>query len=734
MPHLLKRLELNGFKSFAQKTVFEFPSGITAIVGPNGSGKSNIIDAIRWILGEREAKNLRGGKAEDLIFAGTAKRPRLGQAQASLYFENKDKFFSVDFSEVSISREVRRDGANRYFLNKSEVRLKDLVDFFARARLGSRGLVVMTQGNSDIFIRATSSERREMIEEMLGLREYQLKRAEAERRLKHAQINLDKVKALTEEILPHLRSLKRQTNKWEKRESLETELRDLENRLFGFELHELSVKIAKTEGEIAAHGAELTALQREKEAAEKHMKQVEADQPKERRELTEVKRRLQQLILKRSELQKELGRLEAKLEMGERSSGASLPQAATLAELIRTIKKKLETLIDADYDDMCAAIQEIMEDIDGVLIESPQASSPTPPAFSHLQSQFEKIKQDIAVMEEDRAGLEEEERSLEKGQERFYKAFKETVAAVEAAKDRIEHWENRNRERLFEKERLKLRRAEWERQVRQAGRAPEEFVNVPIPEKPTQDELGAIEKRIFKLRGDLASIGDIDEALLTEARETEERYRFLGRESEDLEKAKADLKKLVGDLGEKIESEFSGTLTKINEEFNAFFSVMFGGGRARLRAERKKKRQEEAAGEMPEAGASVEIKDAVKVEDREEEIEEGIEIDLKLPRKRITSLDMLSGGERSLVGIAALFALISVSPPPFLVLDEVDAMLDERNARRFSEMLKEFSKKTQFVIVTHNRATMEAADILYGITLSDDETSKAVSLKLANSQ
>ena len=114
----------------------------------------------------------------------------------------------------------------------------------------------------------------------------------------------------------------------------------------------------------------------------------------------------------------------------------------------------------------------------------------------------------------------------------------------------------------------------------------------------------------------------------------------------------------------------------------------------------------------------------------EEEKESGIEIDLKLPHKKINSLEMLSGGERSLVGIAALFALISVSPPPFLVLDEIDAALAERNSRRFSEMLREFSKKSQFIVVTHNRATMEVADVLYGLTLSDDGTSKILSLKL----
>jgi len=150
MSHFLKRLELNGFKSFAGKTVLEFPAGIVAIVGPNGSGKSNIVDALRWLLGERDAKNLRGAKVEDLIFAGTQKRARVGMATASLHFENRNKFFPVDFEEVAITRQISRGGESKYFLNKSEVLLRDLVDFFAKARMGSRGLIIIGQGDSDL--------------------------------------------------------------------------------------------------------------------------------------------------------------------------------------------------------------------------------------------------------------------------------------------------------------------------------------------------------------------------------------------------------------------------------------------------------------------------------------------------------------------------------------------------------------------------------------------------------
>src|SRR3989338_6614450 len=136
----LKHLELLGFKSFAPKTILDFPVGITGIVGPNGSGKSNIIDAVRWILGEREAKNIRGGKAEDLIFAGTPKRPRVGMARATITFDNSAKRLPSEYAEVAISLRVTRDGISQYFLNESEVRLKDIIAFFAESHLGTRGL------------------------------------------------------------------------------------------------------------------------------------------------------------------------------------------------------------------------------------------------------------------------------------------------------------------------------------------------------------------------------------------------------------------------------------------------------------------------------------------------------------------------------------------------------------------------------------------------------------------
>ena len=157
---------------------------------------------------------------------------------------------------------------------------------------------------------------------------------------------------------------------------------------------------------------------------------------------------------------------------------------------------------------------------------------------------------------------------------------------------------------------------------------------------------------------------------------------------------------------------------------------MFDGGHAKLKVKGPAGQKKKGMVSEPEGESENPVKAGENGALLEEKEESGIEVELGLPKKRLTSLDILSGGERSLVGIAALFALISVSPPPFLVLDEIDAALDERNTRRFAQILKDFSKKTQFVVVTHNRATMEAADILYGVTLNSDGTSKVISLKL----
>jgi chromosome segregation protein len=723
MANLLKKLELVGFKSFADKTILEFPKPITAIVGPNGSGKSNIIDAIRWLLGERESKNLRGAKTDDLIFAGSSKKSRMGLARATLYFENKNKFFPADFSEITISREVSRDGTSAYYLNKSEVRLKDLIDFLAKARLGTEGMIVVTQGNSDVFVRVSADERREMIEETLGLKEYRLKKSEAIRKLKNTKINLDKVRALIEEILPHLRSLRRQTSKWEKRGELEKELNQSLKIFFGKSFEKINSDLLKIGSEIKKHLELKNGFEKNKEIAEKKLKEIEASQPKEREELKEIKSQIENLTKEKNNLQKEIVKLEFHLEQLNNktiSKNENLNNEEVL-NLILKIKNKLTDLIkqELSLDSFKKEIENIILDIEKLFkVEKVEDKK-----YLEIEVDISKINKTLKEIDEKITLLKQEENRLEKSQDNFYSLFKEAVQNLRLAENDLEKWEHQYQNLIFEKEKFNMKLSDWEHQVRQFNANPEDFKNL----KDFNDinfDFNELERKILRLRGELAAIGEIDESLLKEARETEERYAFLEKELKDLEQASVDLNNLIKELNIKIEEEFKKAFSKINLEFDKFFKVMFGGGYAKLKLVALQNHIQQNLNNDENLN-KIEAK-----EEKEESEEKGIEIEVKLPMKKLTSLDVLSGGERSLIGIAALFAIISVSPPPFLVLDEIDAMLDERNAKKLAKMLKEFSSQTQFIVVTHNRAVMEAADIIYGVTLGDDETSKIVSLKL----
>ncbi|MDP2696457.1 MAG: AAA family ATPase [bacterium] len=718
----LKRLELIGFKSFASKTVLDFPAGITGVVGPNGSGKTNVVDAIRWLLGEREAKNIRGAKVEDLIFAGTQQRPRSGMAQATIVFDNSSRFFPVDYAEVAISRRVTRDGTSEYSLNESPVRLKDVVDFFAKSRLGSRGLSIIGQGNSDIFVRATPKERRAMLEEILGLRQFQLKKHEAERKLQNTKINLDKVEAMVEEIAPHLRLLKRQTAKWEKQEELQNALRERENKYFGYKLYNIQGGLTGFEPQLKELDLKINTKFGELKLLQAELKKIEESQPKDN-DGGGSQQRQNDILSRRSDLQRELGRLEAEADFLLANAKTDAKEGELLI-LVADVKKIIAAAIgENDISNLKDILQQLVGKIDEVL------GAGNKDAHSRkqtLEQSRDKVAAELSSLDQELSELrlKEESRSSKLGE--FNQIFKKAFGLIEAKKTEIAELSNQKNKLLFDKERVNIKLQDLENQIAQTGRRLEEF-GASIAAEPSigESDLSDMERRIFKLRAELAGIGDIDESLIKEAQETENRFNFLKSQSEDLGKASKDLHQLIKDLDKKIHTQFTGSLKAINDEFNKYFRLMFGGGKARLHLQKL-----EIKIPSLEDGEEVKVGESDVDEDVEHEVDHGgIDIELDIPQKRLSGLDMLSGGEKSLVSIAALFALISVSPPPFLVLDEVDAALDESNTRRFANLIKDFSKKTQFLLVTHNRATMEAANILYGVTMNDDGTSRVLSVK-----
>ncbi|MCA9351611.1 AAA family ATPase, partial [Patescibacteria group bacterium] len=232
----LKRLELNGFKSFAHKSEFVFDVPIIAIVGPNGSGKSNVVEAIRFVLGEQSVKSMRSKTGADLIFKGSREVKKMSRASVAITFDNKDRVFhlhqddnqkiDVDFDEVTIGREVFADGTNRYLINGTEVRMRDVHELIASVNIGSSGHHIISQGEADRYLNANIKDRRVLIEEALGLKVYQYRIKESERKLERALDNMRETELLRRELAPHLRFLKKQVEKIERGRELRVELEE----------------------------------------------------------------------------------------------------------------------------------------------------------------------------------------------------------------------------------------------------------------------------------------------------------------------------------------------------------------------------------------------------------------------------------------------------------------------------------------------------------------------------
>lgn len=228
----LKRLEMQGFKSFADKTVLEYKQGITTVIGPNGSGKSNIADAIRWVLGEQSMKSLRGAKSEDVIFSGTQNRKSLGFAEVSLIFDNGDERLPVEFTEVTVTRKLYRSGESGYYINKAPCRLKDVVELFMDTGIGKDGYSIIGQGRIDEILSNKSEDRRNIFEEAAGIVKYKSRKIEAEKKLERTKLNLLRINDILLEIEQNLSPLKAQAEKAKEYLNLREELKQIEVGLF----------------------------------------------------------------------------------------------------------------------------------------------------------------------------------------------------------------------------------------------------------------------------------------------------------------------------------------------------------------------------------------------------------------------------------------------------------------------------------------------------------------------
>lgn len=739
---ILKSLEISGFKSFAKKTELVFGnSAISAIVGPNGSGKSNVAEAFRFVLGEQSLKSLRGKRGEDMIFNGGKNLARLNRAGVKLVFDNRSKLFPIDFDEISIERVVHRDGANEYLMNGTQVRLKDITELLFSAHIGTSGHHIISQGEADRMLSASIKERREMLEEALGLKAYQVKKEESQRKLEKTAENIASVESLRREIAPHLRFLKKQVEKYEKSIALREELSALYLTYFKTEDEYIQKEKARiAQARIAPEEAK---KQIHAELAEaKHVLSKKDENKKESEEILSLQTKMSDVRFKKESLMREVGKLEAELSFVSRSirEEESKKHANDQKTILLSEVNQLQKTIDEHVEEsekleevgaLRALIKRISEACASFVHTRATSSEESDNKIHALEAERIEITKNKAKIEEDITGLAGEE-SVLKAREQALKTDMELQKdnTFEAEKKMLElmskeqEIENELHLIRLEEERNKSLEAEMVQDLHEAsaliGHQVLQYKEAALVEGEDRhaqlERKKEVERKKIRLEESGAGTGA---ETMKEFEEVSQRDQFLEKELLDLGHSSESLTALIADLDAKINTEFREGIEKINKEFDTFFTLMFGGGHAHLKLVKEEKRRSMDDDEGEE----------IVLTEEEERTREGIDIDVGLPHKKTKGLVMLSGGERALTSIALLFAISQVNPPPFIILDETDAALDEANSKKYGDMIERLSAHSGLILITHNRETMSRAGVIYGVTMGSEGISKLLSIQ-----
>lgn len=733
----LKELEISGFKSFAKKSNLKFGAPISAIVGPNGSGKSNIAEAFRFVLGEQSFKSMRGKRGEDLIFNGTPSVGKQARATVRVTFDNSDKTLPIDFDDVTLERTVHRDGVNEYSINGSQVRLKDVAELLASANIGSSGHHIISQGEADRILNSSPKERKAMLEDALGLKIFQYKKNESEKKLVKTDENIAQVQSLRKEIAPHIKFLKKQVEKIEQGKQLKIELLSFykeylfresnyvagQKQILSHAIDAPRKRLAQVDSEIAEAEA-LSAAESQEQTQNESTVAIKS-----------LEGQISDITNEKENLLKEEGRIEGQITSLQKISEKAERATDNISigrEELQDLKKRIDE-IDLDSQQAVASadvsvLKNLLKKATDLVREFLNNKTEDEDAGSEIKEEIKKhqnrqteIANTLQQISQKESALRSEivalRQKLDEDKSTSLEAEKKIIVLMseknELQQDISKHavaLDNLNRD----EEDFKREIAE---SVALVGRDALEYENMSmeiVPEMRTEQQERRKKLERMKIKVEDIGIGSNDD-IIREFSEATERDEFLVKEIEDLEQSAASLQTLIDDLGQKIEIKFHEGVSKINHEFQEFFELMFGGGSASIKivkTEMRRKKDTDISFDANDMDSDAESGD------EEENTEEGIEIKVNLPRKKISGLMMLSGGERALTSIALLFAISQVNPPPFVILDETDAALDEANSRKYGDMIENLSKNSQLILITHNRETMGRAGILYGVTMS----------------
>jgi chromosome segregation ATPase len=767
----LKSITMKGFKSFPERVNLEFSPGVSVIVGPNGSGKSNITDAVLWALGEQSPGAIRGASMQDVISAGGKGISQRRAAEVEVVIDNSDGRAATDFSEIAVQRRLDRAGDSGYRLNGARCRLADVTDVLSDTNLGREMHSVISQGRVETIVHSKPRERRLLVEEAAGLGKHRKRRRRAELKLRSARDNLDRALDVEREARARLRPLKRQAEAAELGARIEREELGLRARIVSEELRFGADRAAAAEKAAAKARATRAKLEERLAAVGKRRREAEerfADRDRERTQawgmLTKLRGEQERVAVRAASLSGRGTELEARLEslrvelgpltldvgpgsapgerarklgeeLGEIDSGlgtavaglatarsdqaaetareAALGDVRAGAERATRHARRAEGLLGERHRE---ALRKRVADGEQLLDDVRAALAAIEGVGAAIRARVARTEGKVVGGEGDGDEIAEELRAC--SQQEFELQTEMKGIADELTKAEVEAAH------------LGDRRAEAERDLAAiAVRLDEE---IPAAEQPLgEEERAEIDRRLERLERRRSQIGPVNPLAKREYDEAREHVEALQAQREDTERAMRELETLIREIDAEIERAFEQTFDATAKNFEEMVEHLFPGGRGVLRRVSLAPVRD---GERP-SGEQEAPTDADEPEPGEEEGEEareelGVEIEVTPAGKSTRKLSLLSGGEKSLVALAFVFAVFLARPCPFYILDEVEAALDDANIDRFLQLIRRFSDRAQFVIVTHQKRTMDAADVLYGVTMGGDGITKVVSRRL----
>jgi chromosome segregation ATPase len=765
----LRSISMKGFKSFPERTSLEFSPGVSVIVGPNGSGKSNITDAVLWALGEQSPGAIRGASMQDVISAGGKGIGQRKAAEVEVVIDNSDGRAATEFSEIAVERRLDRSGDSGYRLNGARCRLADVTDVLSDTNLGREMHSVISQGRVETIVHSKPRERRLLVEEAAGLGKHRKRRRRAELKLRSARDNLDRALDVEREARARLRPLKRQAQAAELGARIEREELGLKAQLVSEELRfgadraaaaekaatkargarekleerlaEVSTRRSAAEERFAARDRErtqawglLTKLRGDQERVAVRVASIASREAEIEAGLEGLRAELGPLTLdvgpgsapgqRAQKLEEELGEIDTGLQSAvkgleiarsdaaaESAREAALGEVRSGAERASRHARRAEGLLGERHREALrtrvAAGEGLLDDVRATLAAAEAVAAA-------IRGRVERIERKVVGGQDDGDEIAEELRACSQQEFELQSQMKETSDELTRAEVEAAH--------------LGDRRAEAEHALAAiAERLGEE---IPLATEALSEESRAeIDRRLGRLERRRAQIGPVNPLAEQEYDEAREHVESLQVQREDIERSMRELESLIRDIDNEIERAFEQTFEATAKNFEEMVEHLFPGGRGRLRrvSLRPVRDDERPAGEQE---APTDAEPEPEEEEEEEREELGVEIEVTPAGKSTRKLSLLSGGEKSLVALAFVFAVFLARPCPFYILDEVEAALDDANIDRFLQLIRRFSDRAQFVIVTHQKRTMDAADVLYGVSMGGDGVTKVVSRRL----